>query len=88
MFQQCVRVRELSEGRPGQSQTGERGEKAAEGDERGRGPGTHWEAEEAHGEQPGPRGGWGGEQQQQQQRAAETEAETCEKRPDKDALYV
>ncbi|KAE8286162.1 U7 snRNA-associated Sm-like protein LSm11 [Larimichthys crocea] len=51
MLQQRVRLRELSEGRPGQSQAGECGEEAAEGDEGSGGPGAHREAEEAHGEQ-------------------------------------
>lgn len=55
-LQQRVGVRELSEGRPGQSQARQRGETAAQGDEGGRGRGAHREAEEAHGEQPGFRG--------------------------------
>lgn len=71
MFQQRRRVRELPEGRTGQSQGGECGEKAAKGDERSRWPGAYREAEEANGEQPGVRGRAGGEQRH----AAAEEAE-------------
>ena len=83
VFQQRGGVRELPEGRPGQSQAGERGEEAAEGAEGGGGPGAHRPAEEADGEQPGAGGGGGGEQRQ---RPAEPEEEqAAEERPDQDA---